>query len=122
MTLMRIQYGRIREQGVEEWEHEVAMSQENALFNTSNYPITDELAGTAEEAKRDCDSSHVTWKSDLDIMSLKGKIQWRFDLVIGSTPGYFRQIPHLRTPTSHRRCAPYFVWEKQAHYLRCLPI
>ncbi|GIY98790.1 hypothetical protein CEXT_123211 [Caerostris extrusa] len=45
----------------------------NALFNTFNYRITDELTATAQEAKRDCDSGHVTWKSDLDIMSLKGK-------------------------------------------------
>ncbi|GIY98783.1 hypothetical protein CEXT_123171 [Caerostris extrusa] len=26
-----------------------------------------------KRTKRDCDSSHITWKSDLDIMSLKGK-------------------------------------------------
>ncbi|GIY81077.1 hypothetical protein CDAR_417551 [Caerostris darwini] len=66
----------------------------------------DELTGTAQEAKRDWDSSHITWKSDLDIMSLKGKIQQRFDLVIGTTPRYFRHVPHLRTPTVNRRCAP----------------
>ncbi|GIY81079.1 hypothetical protein CDAR_417561 [Caerostris darwini] len=57
-----------------------------------------ELTGTAQEAKRDWDSSHITWKSDLDIMPLKGKIQRRFDLVIGSTSRYFRQVP---PPSTH---------------------
>ncbi|GIY98779.1 hypothetical protein CEXT_123141 [Caerostris extrusa] len=42
-------------------------------FNTSNYRITEELTSMAQEAKRDCDTSHITWKSDLDIMPLKGK-------------------------------------------------
>ncbi|GIY81075.1 hypothetical protein CDAR_417541 [Caerostris darwini] len=106
---------------VKSGDHGISPQYLSALFNTSNYRITDELTGTAQEAKRDWDSSHITWKSDLDIMSLKGKIPQRFDLVIGSTPRYFRQVLPLRIHTSQRRCAPYLVWEKQAHYLRCLP-
>ncbi|GIY76446.1 hypothetical protein CEXT_699831 [Caerostris extrusa] len=60
-------------------------------------------------------------KSDLDIMSLKGKIQQRFDLVIGRAPSYFRQVSTAPNPHFTPQVGPYFVWEKQAHYLRCLP-
>ncbi|GIY27868.1 hypothetical protein CDAR_125251 [Caerostris darwini] len=45
-------------------------------------------------------------------MSLKGKTQQKFDLVIGSTPRYFRQVPPPPTPTSHRRCAPTLSFAK----------
>ncbi|GIY98781.1 hypothetical protein CEXT_123161 [Caerostris extrusa] len=80
-------------------------STDAALFNNPNYRITSELTATAQEAKRDCDSSHVTWKSDLDIMSLKGNSS-RGLISLSEVHLILPPGSTLRTPTTHRRCAP----------------
>ncbi|GIY98787.1 hypothetical protein CEXT_123191 [Caerostris extrusa] len=52
-------------------------------------------------------------------MSLKGKIQQRFDLVIGSTPRSFRQVP--TPPNLHFPPQTVILTDQTAYYFKIWP-